>query len=89
MTVLPYVTLISCAERRISMLKPKPRATVCCPSCGSSLEGEFDGSSVNIKEGEMSVTVRCEGCDGYLSLTVGPIPPDGRKVDVKLKERCL
>ncbi|MDZ7689438.1 MAG: hypothetical protein U5J64_12150 [Halobacteriales archaeon] len=73
------------------MLKSEPpsASAVCCPSCGSSLEGEFDEASVGIDDGEMSVSVVCEECEEVLSLSVGPIPPDGRKVDVVLGEERL
>lgn len=69
------------------MLKSEPFSTVCCPSCGSSLEGEYDETPVRIDEVEMSVSLYCEGCDGNVTLTVGPIPPEGRKMDVTIEER--
>lgn len=69
------------------MLKSEQFSTVCCPSCGSSLEGEYDETLVRIDEGEMSVSLYCEGCDRGLTLSVGPLPPDGRKVDVTIEER--
>ena len=67
------------------MLKSEQFSTVCCPSCGSSLEGEHDETPVRIDKGEISVSLYCDECDRNVTLTVRPIPPDGRKVDVELK----
>ena len=71
------------------MLKSEPLSAVRCPSCDSSLKGGFGDASVSIDEGEMNVSVYCEGCDGRVDFTIGPIPPDGRKVDVTLEGRRL
>lgn len=58
-----------------------------CPSCNSSLRGERD-ASVRIDDGEMIVFFRCV-CDETIVISVGPIPAEGRKVEVSLegKER--
>jgi len=73
------------------MLKSEPpsASAVRCPSCGSSLEGEFDKASVSIGNGKMSLSVVCDGCDEELGLSVGPVPPEGRKVELVIEDESL
>ena len=66
------------------MLKSEPLLAVRCPSCGTTLEGDFGEAPVNIDDGEMLVSLCCEGCGGRVSITVGPILPDGRRVEVDI-----
>jgi RNase P subunit RPR2 len=56
---------------------------VCCPSCNSSLRGER-AASVRIENGEMTVSFRCV-CDETIAISVGPVPAEGRKVEVSLE----
>ena len=69
------------------MLKSEPPSvtTTRCPSCGHTLEGEFEEASVSLEDDRMSVSVVCEECDADVDLSVSPVPPEGRKVDVVLE----
>lgn len=73
--------------------KPQARTYVSdpvvrCPSCNSSLEGESEDASVRIEDGEMTVTFRCV-CDETVTISVGPIPTEGRKVEVTLEGKDM
>lgn len=54
-----------------------------CPSCNSSLRGERD-ASVRIEDGGITVFFRCV-CDENITVSVGPVPAEGRKVEVSLE----
>ena len=58
-----------------------------CPSCNSSLKGETD-ASVRMGDGEMTVTFRCV-CDETVTISVEPIPAEGRKVEVTLEGKDM
>jgi hypothetical protein len=74
------------ADRSVHMLMSEQMPAVRCPSCGTSLRGDFEESPVSIDGSEMSVSLLCEGCGGHARVVVGPIPPDGRKVDVTVEQ---